>query len=296
VATDRGNLLGEFLRSRRSRVTPEQSGLPTYGRRRVPGLRREEVATLAGVSIDYYVRLEQGRERRPSAQVVDALAEVLQLDDDARDHLADLADTAGRPRAVPSERVAPELRALMDAWSDNPALVLGRAYDVLAVNGLAAALFASVEDGAGVGANLVRTVFLDPAARRLYAEWDRVTEATVAGLRTLRGQFPHDPRIAEVVAEVGARSADFEALWQRQDVGPKRTAVKRFRHPEVGDLALRMHVFDVRVAPGQELVVYHAEPGSPDAEGLRLLGSLAATALSQHRLGADTTDTADTAS
>ncbi|WP_134768598.1 helix-turn-helix transcriptional regulator [Nocardioides sp. 1609] len=271
------NPLGEFLRSRRGRVSPGQAGLPTYGLRRVPGLRREEVATLAGVSIDYYVRLEQGRERNPSAQVIDAIASVLQLDDDAHDHLAELAGIGGRPRSVPAERVAPELLALMDTWADNPALVLGRAYDVLAVNRLGAALFGSVEGRAKVGANLVRTVFLDPAARQLYAEWDRVATATVAGLRVLRGQFPHDPRITQVVNEVRAGAPEFDELWSRQDVGPKRAAIKRFRHPQVGDLALRMHVFDVRAAPGQELVVYHAESGSTDATALRLLGSLVAT-------------------
>lgn len=269
--------LGDFLRSRRARVTPAAAGLPTYGARRVPGLRREEVATLAGVSFDYYVRLEQGRERNPSAQVIDALADALRLDDDARDHLAELAGLGGRRRPVAAEHVAPELLALMDTWADNPALILGRAYDVLAVNRLGAALFGSL-DHTGVGTNLVRTVFLDPAARQLYAEWDTVAAATVAGLRALHGQFPHDPRIAEVVAEVTAGAPEFSELWDRQDVRPKRAALKRFRHPEVGDLALRMHTFDVRAAPGQELVVYDAERGSDDASALRLLGSWVAAA------------------
>jgi transcriptional regulator with XRE-family HTH domain len=271
------NHLGEFLRSRRARVTPAAAGLPTYGVRRVPGLRREEVATLAGVSIDYYVRLEQGRERRPSPQVIDAIANVLLLDDDARDHVAELAGTGRRPRTVPTERVDPELLRLMDSWSDNPALILGRAYDVLAVNRLGAALFGSVTDRADGGANLVRAVFLDPAGRQLYAEWDRVAQATVAGLRVLDGQFPNDPRIAEVVAEVSAGSVEFGDLWDQQDVGPKRASIKKLRHPQVGDLTLHMHVFDVRAAPGQELVVYGAEAGSADAAALRLLGSLAAT-------------------
>ncbi|HEY0949601.1 helix-turn-helix transcriptional regulator [Nocardioides sp.] len=266
--------LGEFLRARRAQVTPEAAGVATYGPRRVPGLRREEVATLAGMSVDYYVRLEQGRERRPSAQVLDAIGQVLQLDDDAREHLFRLAGlTPGAERTARPERVDTELDRLLDTWPDTPALVLGRAYDVLAGNDLAYALF----DGFRQGPNLLLKMFLDPGARSFYLDWEQVARYTVAGFRLLEGRWPNDPRIREVVAELSRRSPEFVEMWQRHEARGQRLASKRFHHPEVGDLTLRISAFDVRSAPGQELIVYRAEPGSRSAEALALLGSLSAT-------------------
>ncbi len=266
--------LGDFLRARRGRVTPADVGLPGGGRRQVGGLRREEVALLAGLSVDYYVRLEQGRERHPSAQVLDALGAVLRLDDDARLHLFRLAGLAPRPRSAPApEGVDPNLLQLMDMWPDNPALVLGRAYDVLARNALGDALFG----GFPRSPNLLHVVFLDPGARSFYADWDRAAANTVAGFRLLHGAAPDDPRVRAVVRELLAASPEFARLWARHDARGKSIEVKRFVHPEVGHLELRMQAFDVRSAPGQQLVVYHAEPGSPTADGLALLGTLAAT-------------------
>jgi transcriptional regulator with XRE-family HTH domain len=266
--------LGEFLRARRGQVSPEVAGVPTYGTRRVPGLRREEVATLSGVSVDYYVRLEQGREQSPSAQVLDALSQVLRLDDDARVHLYRLAGLMpGTGSVALPERVDPELLRLMDLWPDTPAIVLGRAYDVLAGNALAYALF----DGFQQGPNLIRKVFLDSDARSFYPDWDLVARNTVAGFRVLQGRAPHDPRILAVVAELSRRSPEFVDLWARHDARGKRLESKRFHHREVGALTLEINAFDVRSAPGQELIVYHAEPGSRSAEALALLGTLAAT-------------------
>lgn len=268
------NLLGDYLRARRAQVSPDAAGIRAHGSRRVPGLRREEVATLAGMSADYYVRLEQGRERNPSAQVIDALSDVLRLEEDARLHLFRIAGlTPGTRRGVAPERVDPQLLRLMDQWPDTPAIVAGRAYDVLAANRLAHALF----DGFRHGSNLLAKIFLDPDARVFYPDWQRVAEYSVAGFRLLHGRSPSDPRIAEVLRSLTAGSEDFAALWQRHDAREKRPEAKRFHHPEVGDLTLHLNAFEVKSAPGQELIVYHAEPGSASAEALTLLGTIAAT-------------------
>jgi transcriptional regulator with XRE-family HTH domain len=271
-----GSDLGDYLATRRARVTPDRVGLPAAGLRRVPGLRREEVALLAGTSVDYYVRLEQGRERNPSAQVLDALAAALRLDDDERRHLFDLAGATHRPAAArpASDRVDPGLRQLMDSWPDTPALVHNRAYDVLASNEIADVLFG----GWASGRNLLRRVFTDPGARGFHPDWAEVAAGSVAGFRLAHGRDPHDPRLRAVLAELLEASPQFRALWQRHDARGKALERKRFAHPEVGPLTLTVQTFDVRSAPGQELVVYHAEPGSPSADAVRLLGTLAATA------------------
>jgi transcriptional regulator with XRE-family HTH domain len=266
--------LGDYLRGRRACVRPEDTGLSAGPRRRVPGLRREEVALLAGVSVDYYVRLEQGRERNPSPQVLNALATVLRLDDDGRSHLFRLAGLTPRPARSTPERADPELLRLLDGWSGNPALVLGRAYDVLAGNRLGYALF---EEFRG-GANLLVKQFLSPDARSFYQDWEDAAVNTVAGFRLLYGQDPHHPRVREVLGSMLRRSPEFAELWRANDARGKQAEVKTFRHRDVGELTLRMHAFDVRAAPGQQLVVYHAEPGSASADALALLGTLAATA------------------
>jgi transcriptional regulator with XRE-family HTH domain len=266
--------LGEYLRARRAQVSPEAAGVIVHGLRRVPGLRREEVATLAGMSADYYIRLEQGRERNPSAQVLDALSDVLRLEDDARLHLYTLAKLAPSARRTTGrERVDPELLRLMDMWPDTPAIVLGRAYDVLAGNPLAYALF----DGFKQGPNLLMKIFLDPDARSFYPDWEEVARYTVAGFRLLQGRTPDDQRILEVTAELSRHSPDFVEMWERHEARGQRLATKRFHHPEVGELTLRIQAFDIRSTPGQELIVYHAEPASRSADALALLGSLSAT-------------------
>lgn len=267
--------LGDYLRSRRALISPTDAGLVVTGTRRVPGLRREEVAMLAGVSVDYYVRLEQGRERSPSAQVLDALGAALRLDDDGRRHLFRLAGLAPKPQTarVP-DRVDPALSRLMDSWPDNPSLVYNRAYDVLAANPLAEALFS----GFGANNNLMLVVFLDPRARDFYADWQQIAENSVAGFRLGHTTAPADPRVRTVLAELMNRSDEFRELWERHDARGKSLATKTFRHPEVRTLTLGMQTFDVRSAPGQELVVYGAEPGTASADALKLLGSIAATA------------------
>lgn len=267
--------LGEFLRAHRALVTPAQVALAPGAHRRVPGLRREEVALLAGVSVDYYIRLEQGRERRPSVQVLDALSGVLLLDEDARLHLYRLADLAPRPVVDGSpERVDPDLVRLMDAWPDNPAVVLGRTYDVLARNRLWAALFGPLTHSD----NLLLNMFLDPAARGFYADWSRAAVNTVAGFRFQAGASPSDPRARHLVRHLVQQSPEFAELWARHEARGKSAEVKTFLHPDVGRLTLRMQTLDVRSSPGQQLVVYLPADGSTDADALRLLGSLAAGA------------------
>lgn len=264
---------GAYLRSRRAALRPADVGLTSTGVRRVPGLRREEVALLAGVSVDYYGRLEQGRERSPSVQVVESLAGALRLDNDGRIHLFRLAGLAPRAPVRPSsDRVDPGLHRLMDSWPDNPALVYNRAYDILAANPMANALFGEL----GAVGNLMLLVFTDPRARDFYADWHAVAADSVAGFRMAYGSAPDDPRAKAVLAELLA-VAEFRTLWERQEARRKCLARKTFRHPEVGTVTLNMQTFDVRSAPGQELIVYDADPGTPSADALQLLGSIAAT-------------------
>lgn len=229
---------------------------------------------MAGVSVDYYTRLEQGRERHPSVQVLDTLSGALRLDDDARLHLFRIAGLIPRTGlGTDTERVSPELLRLMEMWPDNPAIVLGRAYDVLAGNRLAYALF----EGFQYGPNLLAKLFLDPNARTFYLDWPDAAANTVAGFRVLHGVGPDDPRVTEVLQTLLARSPEFTELWGQHDARGKRLESKRFRHSDVGDLTLHMHAFDVKAARGQELIVYHAEPGSASADALTLLGTLTAT-------------------
>ncbi|MEC3975905.1 helix-turn-helix transcriptional regulator [Amycolatopsis sp. H20-H5] len=267
--------LGDYLRSRRADVRPADVGLPVGRSRRVAGLRREEVALLAEVSVDYYVRLEQGRERHPSAQVLDALAAALRLDDDGRLHLFRLAGLAPKPTSDRPEHVDPDLRRLLDGWPDTPALVLSRVYDVLARNRLGEALFAPFTHSD----NLLLNMFLDPAARAFYQNWQHAAVNTVAGFRLAAGEVPDDPRVRAVISEADASSSSFRELWARNEARGKSAEVKTFVHPEVGPITLRMQTFDVRSAPGQQLIVYHAEPGSRSAHALTLLQATITPAL-----------------
>jgi transcriptional regulator with XRE-family HTH domain len=269
---DTDNRLGEFLRARRELTRPGDFGLPSSGRRRVPGLRREEVAMLAGVGVDYYVRLEQGRDKHPSEQVIDALARVYSLDDEGVAHLRELARPVTRTRRRPRrpERVSPSLLRLLDAWPNTPAMVVGRYLDVLANNQLAAAVnHCCVE-----GRNQVRVVFLEPEARHIYADWPTIAVDTVASLRAGAGADLDDPRLTDLVGELSLKSEDFRRLWARHDVRAKTTGTKRFLHPMVGELTLSFESFSVNGAPGQQLIVYHAEPGSPTEQALALLATM----------------------
>ncbi|NEA98441.1 helix-turn-helix transcriptional regulator [Streptomyces sp. SID13726] len=269
---DSDNRLGLFLRARRALVRPEEAGLPAGSRRRVAGLRREEVAVLAGVSTDYYVRLEQGRERSPSAQVVDALARVLGLEDEATDHLHRLARPGGSGHRARPETVGPALLRMMEDWHRTPAVVLGRCLTVLAHNVLGGALFA----GHAHSGDLMRLVFLDPDAREFYPDWESVAVNAVAALRASAGTAHEDPLMIATVGELSLRSEEFRRLWARHDFRRKTHESKRFRHPLVGELTLDYESLTVNSAPDQQLVVYQARPGSPSEQALALLGSLAA--------------------
>ncbi|WP_354644394.1 helix-turn-helix domain-containing protein [Kitasatospora camelliae] len=266
----RDNPVGEYLRARREQVTPDRVGLPRVGHRRVSGLRREEVALLAGVSTDYYTRLEQGRERNPSAQLLNAVARALHLDEEAAAHLAQLAAPAAarRPRRG-AERVSPAVRQLMGSLPV-PALVAGHALDVLALNPLAAALysgFARVD-------NLVRMTFLDPAARSFHRDWERAAREAVAALRTAAGRDREDRRLTELVGELSLKSQEFRVLWARHEVHGKAAGAKHLHHPRVGDLDLAYETLTVNSAPGQHLIVYQAPPTGPSADALLLLSAL----------------------
>ncbi|MCW2896026.1 MAG: hypothetical protein QOH87_2199 [Trebonia sp.] len=266
--------LGEYLRARRALVRPEDAGLATVGRRRVPGLRRAELATLAGISSEYYLRLEQGHDQHPSPQVIDAVARALQLDEDATAYLHVLAqpEAAARRRAQ-VEHAPPSIEQLIAAWPGTPAFVQNRHLDVLAVNALASALSPVFSPGV----NLVRATFLDPRARRLLSgDQDGAEARAVARLRALAGPDAGDPRLVELVGELSARSDRFRRLWARHDVEVAAFPARTFSHPLVGPLELQAEWLAVTGAEGQFLVVYHAAPGSPSEQALTRLARLAA--------------------
>ncbi|MFF3886935.1 helix-turn-helix domain-containing protein [Streptomyces sp. NPDC001914] len=268
------NHLGDYLRARRDLVDPKDVGLPGGGRRRVPGLRREEVALLAGISSEYYLRLEQGRDQNPSPAVLDALARVLQLDLDATRHLHALAAPAPRldSPTLDDERVPPGIQQLINtAWASTPAVVLNRYMDVLSANPLAMALSPSNQPGT----NAVRSAFLDPRMRSLYLNWGEMTVRVVASLRALIGPDSGDPRIVELVNELSADSETFRRLWARHDVSPRGSGAAQIDHPQVGRLELSYERLLLAGIEGQLLVVHHAEPGSPSEQKLaQLTGNL----------------------
>ncbi len=266
AAMESDNGLGAYLRARRAIITPRDVGLLDGGDRRVPGLRRDEVALLAGVSTDYYIRLEQGRERNPSEQVLRAIAAALRLDGAAAGHLFRL----GLPvfaAAAAAPAVAPELVRLMHGMRDVPAFVVGAAQDVLAANAMACELYR----GFARYDNLLRMIFLDPFAREFYVDWDKAAHTAVGNLRASSSQFPQDERIERIVGELGVRSPAFAGLWARYEVRPRVQEDKHFRHPRVGEVRLHFEALAVTSAPGQHLSVYSAEPGSASADALALL-------------------------
>jgi transcriptional regulator with XRE-family HTH domain len=266
--------LGQFLRSRRERLSPADAGLSSAGRRRVPGLRRDEVAALAGVSMSYYSRLEQGRELSPSLRVLEAMARALQLGDEDKRELLRLAQPAARRTKSPFrvERVRPHLRQLIESWTRTPAFIIGHAQDLLAANALVDALYRDFAQHD----NVLRMLFLDPAAKTFYRNAERAKHRAVADLQQTAASTPEDPRILELVGELSVRSGEFRTLWARDLTRVPPFEVKQVYHSGVGDLELRHEALNIRSAPGQQLVILQAEPGSPSADGLALLGSISA--------------------
>lgn len=272
----------EFLTSRRARVTPEQAGLPTYGPRRVPGLRRSEVATLAGVSIEYYTRIERGNLSGVSEMVLEALARALQLDEAERAHLFDLARAAGptppaRRRRSRKPGVRADVQWMLDAMTGAAAFVFNGRLEILAANQLGRALFSELYANPARPVSTPRFVFLDPRAREYYADWHRAAAETVAVLRAEAARDPDDRDLSDLVGELSTKSEEFRTLWAAHDVRLHNAGVKQLRHPVVGDLGLSYTALAVAADPGLTIYVYMAEPGSKSAESLSLLASWSAT-------------------
>jgi transcriptional regulator with XRE-family HTH domain len=271
--------LRDFLRSRRARLTPEQVGLsgPSSGRR-VPGLRREEVAQLAGVSVDYYVRLERGRTVNVSESVLDALGRALCLNDTERSHLLAVA-RPGRKRAgpLPSQRVRPGLQRVLDSVTDLPAIVLGRRMDVLGTNHLSRAFYTDFEALPRRDRNMARFIFLDDTARELYVDWPAAARGIVGSLHLYAGRHQSDPQLAELVGDLAVRDSDFRRWWADHDVYTRTYGTKRYHHPVVGDLTLDYEALTTTDDPEQTLGLHTAAAGSPSEQALRLLASWTTT-------------------
>ena len=268
--------LSEFLRTRRARLKPEDVGLRDFGRyRRVPGLRREELAQLADVSVAYYTRLEQGNGQNVSGEVLDAIARALRLTDAEHAHLTHLAKPKQRKKkpADRAQQVRGPLRTLLDTMDGVPAILVGRRSDILVWNRMAAAVFGDWAELPTQEQNWARLVFLRPDYRDLFVDWERKASDVVAQLRMDAGSHPNDPRLSALVGELSVKSEEFRRLWATHDVKEKCHGIQRLHHPLVGELELRLESFHQADAPEQMLVTYHAEPGSPSAEALLLLAS-----------------------
>jgi transcriptional regulator with XRE-family HTH domain len=279
---DNRNEIRDFLVSRRARITPEQAGLAAYGgNRRVPGLRREEVATLAGISIEYYTRLERGNASGVSADVLEAIVRALRLDEAERAHLFDLVRTANTTQAPrrqpPRERVRPMVQRIIDSLGDIPAYLRNGRLDILAANRLGTALYAELLADPVRPANMARFIFLNPAAGDFFADWDGIANDAVAILRAKAGRDPYDQRLTNLIGELSTRSEDFRGRWAAHNVKLACTYVKTLHHPVVGDLTLTWESLHLPNDPDQRILVYAAEPGSPSEEALKLLASWAAT-------------------
>jgi transcriptional regulator with XRE-family HTH domain len=282
VVVDNRNEIREFLASRRARITPQQAGLPAYGgNRRVPGLRREEVALLAGVSVDYYTRLERGNLNGASESVLDALARALQLDEAERAHLFDLARAANTTtwtrRRPAQQRVRPGVQRILDAMTGAPAFVLNGRLDILAANQLGHALYSEMYSDPARPANHARFLFLNPRATQFWSDWDRAANDTVALLRAEAGRDPYDRALSDLIGELSTRSEEFRVRWAAHNVRSHRTGVKHIHHPHVGDLTLSFEVMELTADTGQTLLVYTPEPNSPSHDALNLLASWTAT-------------------
>jgi transcriptional regulator with XRE-family HTH domain len=267
----------DFLTSRRAKITPEEAGLTSYGARQVPGLRREEVATLAGVSVDYYNRMERGNLAGVSPGVLEAVAGALRLDQAERAHLFDLAraskDRAAGRRSSPAKQpVRPSIEWMINAMTGAAAFVVNSRQDILAVNHLGRAFYAPMFES-GAPANMARFTYLDPYAKDFFADWNRTAKECVAALRTQAGRYPFDRDLSGLVGELSTQSEEFAALWATHDVRLHRQAEKHFHHPVVGDLTLRYDRLAVAGDPGLEIFAYMAEPGSPSAEAFSFLAS-----------------------
>ncbi|MFI7160898.1 MULTISPECIES: helix-turn-helix transcriptional regulator [Rhodococcus] len=273
----------EFLTSRRARVTPEQVGLPAGSNRRVEGLRRSEVATLAGVSVEYYTRLERGAISGASPGVLDSIAKALRLDDAERAHLFDLAHAASPVARPPRRRNAKgwkphqSLQWTLDAVTAGPAFVRNGRMDLLAVNPLARAFYKDLYDMPGQPPNIARFTFLDERAFEFYPDWNAFAEVTVSILRTEAGRDPHNKELHDLIGELSTRSEEFRRRWGAHDVRYHGTGFKTFHHSAVGELTLAFEGLEMAAEPGLTLTIYTAEPGSPSAERMQLLASLAAS-------------------
>ncbi|MFE2213709.1 helix-turn-helix transcriptional regulator [Streptomyces canus] len=277
---DRRAELSEFLRTRRARLKPEDVGLPDFGRhRRVPGLRREELSQLAGVSVAYYTRLEQGNGRNVSAEVLDAIARALRLTDAERAHLTHLAKPKQHKKKTiaRTEQVRGSIRQLLDSI-DVPAYVSGRRSDIVAWNRMAAAVFGDWAELPAQERNWARMIFLRPEYQDLFVPWEQKASDVVSYLRMDAGCHPDDPRLSALVGELSVKSEEFRRLWATHDVKEKNFGVKQLRHPLVGELTLNFESFPLSDGTEQALITYHAEPGSPSAQALRLLASWGADA------------------